>query len=351
LLFQFFGLKKRLFGPWGDGSPRIWFHGASLGECKMLIGVMKYLGNEMQKGGHGDPPLPTSILTTQKIEILGYLKKLADGICDVQMAPLDLPFVRRRFWRSANPQMLVLGENELWPGWLKEARLRKTPVALVSGSFKRAFPTVDLSPLVFCAMQTPGDLDRIRRVKGFPKNILTVIGGDWKNLDFKFEKTNLKKRIFDLVLISTHKSEWKFVLPLIQNARGPVVVIPRRLEEAPFFTTQCVGFPDIHVVTEYGKVAEYAAQSQNAVVCGSFCRIGVHNFWEPLRLGCAVWVGHNLRPHEELLKHLIAQGIVGQVGKPFVYNAEKVAAFLDGEQQKMESSVAAFKASLVSFTS
>lgn len=353
----FWRVRERLRGPWPEG-PCLWLHGASLGECRMLLGLLRCL----TESGMCTGPV---VLTTQKSEIITFLSSRAPSGCVVVMAPLDLPWVRRAFWSRVRPWALVLGENELWPGWLREALFCNTPVALVSGRFHRFFPGVDLGSIRFASMQTEGDLTRLRSSRSWYGRNASLVGGDWKNLSAALGpiRAGVLPRDIGLLLVSVHREEWKALLPMIVDAVAAskrVVLAPRLLEELAFFRARlaeaglvaktwpesspgCVALVDV-----FGLVGDLALVSQVAFVGGSFCRVGIHDFWEPLRAGCEVWVGENLSPHEDLLESMLCAGIIGQVRRgdaaprSFVADPVRVDAFLSRHYKVLKDSYERF---------
>ena len=103
-------IRSRMYGPFSSG-PCFWLHGASLGECKMLLSLAQILKRDV-------PEIPRILITTQKTEVLEFLKPAVEELgFETSLAPLDSPAVMRRFMESVQPVMLVLAENELWPGY------------------------------------------------------------------------------------------------------------------------------------------------------------------------------------------------------------------------------------------
>lgn len=313
-----FRFLERVAGPWPVG-PRLWFHGASLGEAKMLVGCITSLREQNMR-------FPI-LLTVQKAEIVDYLRQLVPADVCVTIAPLDIGWVRRRFFAKVLPWTLVLGENELWPGWLRECRRQHVPVALVSGRFRRMFPGTPLDVLACVVMQTAEDLHRIV-AQGLSDPSCASVGGDWKNLRRLVaceRKQDTLVRDIDWALVSVHREEWrvlrKWIDLKVQNGAA-MVLVPRVLSERDFFqeelqraNIECLAWPEIRpgavsLVGQYGLVENVCLRSRHAVMGGSFCSIGVHDFQEPLRCGCKVWVGSNRWPHEDLLTRLLADKIV-----------------------------------------
>lgn len=317
-------VKQRLRGPWipvncsshctGKSSvPHLWLHGASLGECRMLLSLAKALKEDL-------PDCPEIFLTTQKAEAIAPLKKTACEICDVTIAPADLPWTLKNFADEVKPVALILGENELWPGYislmknLKKSYMPYPSVALVSGRIYKYPPWVNLSELGFVTMQKDG--------------------GNWKLLPWARSGIAVEppqKTTVDFAFISFHKEELPAFCELAAGAISinySVVLAPRRLEEAELFCNalkalkiQILEWPSIKksavtVVKKFGVVSEILKVSRASVVGGSFDkRLKIHDFWEPLCAGVQTFVGPYSRGAEGC-DALIQAGALVQIEKP-----------------------------------
>lgn len=329
-------LNERLDGPWPKG-PYIWLHGASLGECKMLLDLAKCLRRDI-------PHCPKLLITTQKIEVVPYLEDHGAGVVDVAMAPADSPMSMSKFVRNVQPVALILAENELWPGYLSTMSRTslKPSVALVSGRFRRAFPGTDFSALGFACMQTQADRKRIVAAADRPK-FNPCIGGDWKilpwALDVLSEQTSANaqpaadvhesEKDVDVAMLSVHFAEWESLSEIIRNCKlrnKSVVLMPRRLEEVEIFrhefnqnNVKTVGWPQIRpgavtLINQFGLTSEILARSRLAVVGGSFCpKPGVHNFWEPIQAGVPTCVGPYSFGHEDMVEDLVREGVLARL--------------------------------------
>ncbi|MBR2057324.1 MAG: hypothetical protein IJ982_00065 [Fibrobacter sp.] len=159
-----FHIGDRLNGPWPEG-PFLWMHGASLGECKMLLNLAKFLQEDIAN-------LPRILITTQKVEVVEFLRdacktpsaKSVDTLvasrlrCDedgsaagcnesaieAAIAPADTQTAMKAFVKKVKPVALVLAENELWPGYISTMRTLgvKPSVAIVSGRYRSSLKTV-----------------------------------------------------------------------------------------------------------------------------------------------------------------------------------------------------------------
>ncbi|MBQ3778933.1 MAG: 3-deoxy-D-manno-octulosonic acid transferase, partial [Fibrobacter sp.] len=84
-------MNERLRGPWPKG-PFLWMHGASLGECKMLLNLAKCLKEDL-------PNCPRLLLTTQKVEVVSFIKESGVDVV-AHIAPVDAPATMKSFISS-----------------------------------------------------------------------------------------------------------------------------------------------------------------------------------------------------------------------------------------------------------
>ena len=378
--------SARLRGPWPKG-PFLWMHGASLGECKMLLNLAKCLKEDL-------PDCPRLLLTTQKVEVVSFIKESGVDVV-AHIAPVDAPATMKSFISSVKPLGLILAENELWPGYLSSMLRISTrpPVALVSGRFHHAVPGMDYAAIGFVSMQTGSDLSRFFSVSARANNSRMMIGGDWKLLPW----VRLNKDVsapenptVDTVFVSVHIQEMpslgRMILSSIKRGesvvlmprrlsevaelpslgrmilssikRGEsVVLMPRRLSEVAEFRKalvdqgiSVVDWPQVQngavsVVNEFGKTKEVLAVSKTAVVGGSFARgLGVHDFWEPLQSGVSTCVGPYAEGQKEAVATLVREGVIAQLQSAAEYSRRNkpdirlVQTFLAHESAKISDS-------------
>ena len=366
-----FRINERLEGPWPAG-PFLWLHGASLGECKMLLNLAKALQADI-------PDCPKILITTQKAEVLEYLRKAGNNI-EASIAPADTPAAMAKFAKKAKPIALVLGENELWPGYLSTMkRLSYRPsVAIVSGRYHASIPGIDSSTVGFASMQTGADLSRLMNVASRSNIGSPIIGGDWKLLPWargnrpatndadpsaEGDAAGAEKTV-DTFFVSMHYSEWSSLyrmlsFSLLQNES--MVLAPRRLEEVEQFRKAlaekripAVEWPQVQkgavsMVSKFGITAEVFAVSRTAVVGGSFSRfLGVHDFWEPLQAGVRTSIGPYSAGQAENVASLVREGVLTQLHGPEDYprrnitDTRNIERFLAHEREKIEDSYRQF---------
>lgn len=359
-----FRIQDRLTGPFPEG-PFLWMHGASLGECKMLVSLAKCLKADF-------PEIPKILITTQKAEVLEFLTPVAEenGI-SFSIAPIDTRRAIDNFIKQVKPLMLVLAENELWPGYLASMRARSAypTVALVSGRFYRCLDTDELRAIGFVSMQTGADLTRFVSAGDYSVPAKTIIGGDWKLLAWaRAQKEVVAPELpsVDTVFLSFHFSEWASLERMLTQAmkrKEAVVIVPRFIDELPKFRDQlqdmdvvALEWPSVQkgavsFVTSYGKIREILGTSKTAVIGGSFVRtLGIHDFWEPLQMGVATCVGPYSRGQQASIEALLREGAIAKIDSPMNYDARSipdvsvVSSFLSHEREKILASYAAFVA-------
>lgn len=350
-LLHAYGIRERFCGPWEFAENTLWLHGASLGECKVLVDLAKRLRSEFCGA--------RILITTQKAEIVETLKASLkddeDYAAWVQVALAPAPFAKttRKFLSQVKPVALVLCENELWPAYLKECKNAGVKIALVSGRFKSAAPWAMLNAIDFATFQTEGDRERfLQRCNLQNKMQGATISGNWKLLKplplpvqgQGGDGANRNGNFFDIAFVSLHFSEWPHVANLVQNAckeNKRVLIAPRRLEEIPRFEKAAP--ITVSIVRQFGMLQSILPQCKFAVMGGSFVkRPGIHNFLEPLSLGVPTFVGPFANGEEELTKMFLDKKILvrmnsGAVTLPSHFaTGKEITKLLKEEQHKVE---------------
>lgn len=349
-------IKRRVSGPWPKNGPYLWLHGASLGECRMLQGLARALKEDL-------PNCPPLLITTQKAEAVSFLRDSCEGVAEVSIAPADIPSALESFVGATEPLGLILAENELWPGYLSTLSRISTRknIALVSGRYRRSFPLLFFSGMGLACMQTFCDLGRFTRAsKG---RVPSMLCGDWKLLDWARKGGAVAAQgspTVDVAFLSFHQEEQDAFLSMAKACvqKGlSVVLVPRRLSETVNFRSclkeaglPVVDYPSVQngavsLVSRFGAVREILGMSRAAVVGGSFsCKLGVHDFWEPLTLGVETYVGPFARGHEDFVSLLCQEKAVTQVrsAEDFLNYArpslERAEALLAAEKKKILNS-------------
>lgn len=354
-----FLIRKRLNGPWSHkpnaNKNCIWLHGASLGECKVLVNVAQRLQRDLSG--------IQILITTQKAEIIETLKKQAGEKINVSIAPAPLHFAVKKFYNQVKPKALILCENELWPAYLKIASQKNFNVALISGRFHNAAPWAKLNVIKFSTFQTESDKKRFEHFKNSHKTDSQQYC-NWKLLSASkneactnAQETSIARNTnknFEIGFLSVHFSEWNAIQNLVDNysqAGKKILLAPRRLEEVNLFknaTSKFEGHANITILKKFGVFQEYIPQCKYAVMGGSFVKHpGIHNFLEPLALGVPTFVGPFATGETEFVSTLLEQKILTRIPNGAqtlpspLANFEQITTFLTEEKNKVERSYTA----------
>lgn len=107
---------------------RIWLHGVSVGEVNLLSTLAAEIDREAnQRGLAVDCVISSS--TTSGLD----LARRRFGADHAFPCPLDFSWAVSRVFDRVCPDLLVLGELELWPNMLQIAASRSVPVVIVNG--------------------------------------------------------------------------------------------------------------------------------------------------------------------------------------------------------------------------
>lgn len=351
-----FHVNDRLNGPWPEG-PFLWLHGASLGECRMLLNLSRFLQEDIGN-------CPKILITTQKVEVLKFLKESGKNV-EAAIAPADIPSAMKTFISQVKPLGLILGENELWPGYLSSMRSIsiRPSVAIVSGRYHTSLPGIDFSSVGFASMQTGGDLSRFLNVASRSNISKMMIGGDWKLLPWVRKGESIKPAespTVDTAFVSMHMAEWASLCRMIVSSikrQESVVLVPRRLTEIEAFRKALrdqeltvVEWPlvqkgAVSMVSQFGLTKDVFATARTAVVGGSFSRgLGVHDFWEPLQAGVATCIGPFATGQKDAATNLVNAGVMAQLQSTAGYSKRNlpdprlVSTYLANERTKIQDS-------------
>ncbi|MFM8292396.1 MAG: 3-deoxy-D-manno-octulosonic acid transferase [Planctomycetia bacterium] len=110
------------------GAARIWLHGVSVGEAHLLGSLAAEIGRQAAAAGRAVDCVVSSSTTTGL--------EVAVKRCGADRAfpcPLDFTWAVDRVLDRVQPDLLVLGELELWPNLLARTRRRGIPVVVANG--------------------------------------------------------------------------------------------------------------------------------------------------------------------------------------------------------------------------
>ena len=161
-------------------GPRILVHGVSVGEIHALEPLVEALA--------ASPAAPDVVVSAGTATGFERARRIHAPGREVVRFPLDFTWMTARFLDAVRPDLVVLGELELWPSFLAACARRDIPVCVVNGrlsdrSFRgyrrlRALARPMFRQLALVAAQTPTYRDRFAAM-GVPAGRV-VVGGSLK---------------------------------------------------------------------------------------------------------------------------------------------------------------------------
>lgn len=224
-----------------DDRKVIWLHCVSVGEANAARPLVDELRKEFPDHRL---VISTTTKTGQELAHKIFAKK-ADAIFYV---PFDFKFSVRRALDHFKPSLVLLMETEIWPRFIREAKLNGAKVAIVNGrvsqrSFERysrvgRFVSMVLEDVDLALMQGEDDA---RAIRGLGMNAERI--RETGNLKFDLEVSSKEVEIAErlrhrfaftddrylIVAASTHLPEERLLLKAFAKARDSLETRPRLL--------------------------------------------------------------------------------------------------------------------------
>lgn len=108
-----------------SGHPRIWVHGASLGEIRVAAAIIKALRVKL--------PGCAVLVSTVTEHGRNFALETFEKDVAIVYAPLDLPVCVFKALSSVRPDVMVFLETEIWPTWIFMARKMGIKTVLING--------------------------------------------------------------------------------------------------------------------------------------------------------------------------------------------------------------------------
>lgn len=331
-------LEKRF-----QGSQRWWWvHAVSMGEVKAIEAFLR------RAPAHAGVKVLLSAVTPEALQWAGD-QKVADEII---AAPIDLPWIVRKVFRTVRPEVFVSVESEFWPNLLREARRSGAQVALINGRLSvRSFGSYQKVRGILSALWSCFDLMAVREDQdasrfgalGVPLEKIKVTG----NLKYDLLASGSAPAAVAftqaplIVLGSTREGEEQQLLPTIQTLRREwpnlrVIWAPRHVERvvevenvltqgglAPARKSKSPKALDV-VWDSMGDLLDAYRQADVAIIGGSFVQKGGQNPIEPAALGRPVVFGPSMENFHDISGTLVKEGAARQVP------LSELASCLDG---------------------
>lgn len=178
-----------------DLEHAVWIHAASLGECRAAVPLARAIKQKY----------PGRKIVFSSTTVNGIAEAQRLGLADaVFFAPLDVPFVLRKFFKEIRPRLVLLLESEIWPNWIRITKEFHVPIGIVNGriSEKSAgryskikwMTEVYLNKMDFVGARENADTERFKQIGIGPEKIQTT-----GNLKFDLLPWDLSGSIIDAI--------------------------------------------------------------------------------------------------------------------------------------------------------
>lgn len=373
---RFLGLSKtHLPGFRNNTFKTIWLHGVSVGEVQLLAPIAEALRKRY-------PGCRLAVSTTTATGMEVACRRFEP---DVQLFyfPLDFSWAVRRTLRTLRPDLIVLGELELWPNLLALCNAADIPVGVVNGrlsersfeGYQRALPVLRsvFSGLSAVAAQTDTYAERFIEC-GVSKEAVTVTGSikfDNAETDRYHDRAERFRHGLgvtpnDRIVVagSTQVEEEQAILAAYSQLRArpgntsssdsqvpKIIVVPRHAERfdvvwetvqnaAEEIGARCLRRSelifeedgglvrqsaewDILLVDSLGELSSWWALADIALVGGTFGARGGQNMIEPAAYGCDVVFGPRSENFRDVVNLLLDNDAATRLE-----NAEQLTDFL-----------------------
>lgn len=349
------------------GKETIWVHAVSVGETMAVKPLLKALKEAFPEKG----------IVLSNVTETG--RSVAESLTEVDLCvyfPFDYPCAVQRAFKRINPSLLIVVETEIWPNFLRGARLRGIPAVMVNGrisdrSFgrylrlKRFFRPVLANFAALC-MQTDEDArriiamgagpDRVHVTKNLKYDILpsapspqerealragykipggavvftagSTHAGEDEMVVAAYESLLAGGRDCFMVLAPRHPERAGQVADLLRASGIPFTLRSRLLERKEAFKPG-----EALLVDVVGELTRLYSLSDVVFVGGSLVPTGGHNVLEPASFGVPVVFGPHMDNFREIAALVLSWG-----GGEQVENGEELVVSLrslldDGERR------------------
>jgi 3-deoxy-D-manno-octulosonic-acid transferase len=341
------------------GSPRIWLHGVSVGEVQLLASLAAELGRQAVTAGRPvDCVISSSTTTGLEVAARRF------GADRAFPCPLDLTWAVNRALDRVRPDLLVLGELELWPNLVAGTRRRGIPIVVVNArmsehsarGYARIAPLVRrlLGRVTLVVARSQADADRFTALGARDVTVTGSMKFDGIRGDRTAPEVERLRRLAgfapdDVVFLagSTQDPEERLAAEAFhalrdRHPRLRLVVVPRHVERAAEITTEfdrlgmawtrrstlAEGSPPprdhVLVVDTTGELGWWWGTATIAFVGGSLDgKRGGQNMLEPAAYGAAVAFGPHTRNFRDEVRRLLEAG-----GATVVADGAELTAFV-----------------------
>jgi 3-deoxy-D-manno-octulosonic-acid transferase len=319
-------------------------HAVSVGE---VLAISRLVHQLLER--YPDTPV---LITTATPTGAERVKALFGDEVEHRYAPIDLPWVVRRFLRAFRPRLLVLVETEIWPNLICHAKQAQVPILLANARLSHrsaqryhrlaGLTREALRGISIIAPHGEADAERFVTLGARPADVRVtgsikfdvylpgslreradVMRRDWggqrpvwlaasthEGEDELMLQAHavVRQQVEDalLVLVPRHPERFERVAQLVQDAGFPLV---RRSEQRPCDETTGVFLGD-----SMGELTLFMGASDLAFMGGSLVPHGGHNILEAAAQGVAVAFGPHMFNFAEISELFLQQQAAVQVG-------------------------------------
>lgn len=352
-----FSLSRRLrsrfaerlsWGCWteapGEGSPRIWFHAASVGEVGGITPLLKMCKDTF-------PDARIMVTTTSTTGLRRALEEVT--VSSARLLPIDHPRAVKRALESFAPDLCVVTETELWPNFLFALKKKGIPAVLINArisdytypAYRRICWLIGPALRAFTSVlaQTKGDAERFISL-GLPQDTVSVVGST------KYDRlvpaaSEEKKRAYAaelgidpekpcFVAGSVRETEDRIVIEAFLRAKEQapelqMIIAPRHPERfdavSALLSARGVSFNrrsegevqalrDVILLDTLGELSQAYSLSWFSFVGASLVDIGGHNPLEPAAFASPVMMGPYSSNVRDAVRALEDEGGFFEVG-------------------------------------
>jgi 3-deoxy-D-manno-octulosonic-acid transferase len=328
--------------PPAAGRPRIWLHGVSVGEVQLLAALAAELRRQADAAGKPiDCVVSSSTTTGLEVAVKRF------GADRALPCPLDFTWAVDRVLDRVRPDLLVLGELELWPNLLARTARRGIPIVVANArmSERSAAGYARIRPLVrrmlghasLVIARSRADADRFTALSG--RDVVVTgsmkfdgVQGDRTAPDVSRLRALAGIATDDVVFLagSTQDPEERlatetFLSLAAAHPRLRLVIVPRHVERAGAVAALCdaAGIrwqrrsrleadgadpaARVLLVDTTGELGWWWGTAAIAFVGGSLDgKRGGQNMLEPAAYGAAVSFGPQTRNFKDEVARLLA---------------------------------------------
>jgi 3-deoxy-D-manno-octulosonic-acid transferase len=228
-----------------DGQ-KIWIHAVSVGEVTAAAPIVASL--KMKK------PRIKIIFSTSTETGQEMARRFIKGVDAFIYFPLDIPFVVRKIIESANADIFVLVETELWPNFLRVCKEHRMKTLMVNGrisprSYKRYLKTAFFWRRILDNLDEAGmislvDTERIKAIGLSSEKALALGNSKYDGLAAMVSpslrreislRLNVREEEKFFIAGSTHEGEEKIVISVYQDIlkhypEFKLIIVPRHIE-------------------------------------------------------------------------------------------------------------------------